>query len=226
MGARAARPRASVTRARGLRARRLLPFAGVGLAWWDRKRRSSLSQGSAAPSRDWSAWQRRSLRPAVPRSRDMRCPSGSGWDRGFSQSPARVTARGQPRVDGWMQGKPCTRFTARERPLAAKHASSWPVKPRLVAVSVAGWVRFTSAPLRPRRMGRKPRSAGFLRARKGPPAREREPPSTHSRGRADSQTRAGIWGESHRSREPARGRHPSRGWRLPSSCEARTERFG
>jgi len=72
----------------------------------------------------------------------MRCPSGSGWDRGFSQSPARVTARGQPRVDGWMRGTemaPRTRLTARERPLAAKHASSWPVKPRLVAVSAAGW---------------------------------------------------------------------------------------
>lgn len=39
-------------------------------------------------------WQRRSLQPAVQRSHDERCPSGSGWGRGVSQSPARANAHG------------------------------------------------------------------------------------------------------------------------------------
>jgi hypothetical protein len=64
-------------------------------------------------------WQCRSLQPALQRSHDERCPSGSGWGSGVSRPPARVEACRKLRVDG------------RERLLAVKHASSWPVKPRL-----------------------------------------------------------------------------------------------
>jgi len=64
-------------------------------------------------------WQCRSLHPALRRSHDERCPSGSGWGSGVSRSPVRANARRKLRVNG------------RKRLLAAKHASPWPVKPRL-----------------------------------------------------------------------------------------------
>jgi len=73
--------------------------------------------GSGVSSSD--VWQCRSLQPALQRSHDERCPSGSGWGSGVSRPPARVEARRKLRADG------------REKLLAAKHASPWPVKPRL-----------------------------------------------------------------------------------------------
>jgi len=64
------------------------------------------------------AWCRRSLLPTTPRSHDERCPSGSGWGRGLSQSPARVTACGHLWKDAGARmaecGKPHAHHCARE----------------------------------------------------------------------------------------------------------------
>lgn len=120
----------SPVQACALRARRSLPFAGVELAWWDREGVALPRAGCMGSHpghrptavRGFSSsdvWQCRSLQPALQRSHDERCPSGSGWGSGVSRPPARVEAHRKLRVDG------------RERLLAAKHASPWPVKPRL-----------------------------------------------------------------------------------------------
>jgi hypothetical protein len=72
------------------------------------------------------SWRRRSLHPAKPRSHDERCPSGSGWGRGISQSPARANAHEPPSRAtrrGWLSAGNRARIRAPEKLLAAKHAS-------------------------------------------------------------------------------------------------------
>jgi hypothetical protein len=78
-GGRRGRSRASgPSRARGNR-----PFTGPGPVWWDRQRFASPGERNRP---------HRTLQPARPRSRDVRCPSGS--DRGSPRStrPARADA--------------------------------------------------------------------------------------------------------------------------------------
>jgi len=104
-------PRASVTRAaRRVRGPRAPTLRGGGA----RVVRSSKAQ---LPDRS-DAWCRRSLLPTTPRSHDERCPSGSGWGRGLSQSPARVTACGHLWKDAGARmaecGKPHAHHCARE----------------------------------------------------------------------------------------------------------------
>ena len=97
------------------------------------------SAGSC-PSRGWGWWGRTVGNIGVSSRRssvlyDKRCPSGLGWGSGIYQSVAREgDARGRPRADGW--ARETARACARMR-LAAKHASPWPVKPRLAAVRAA-----------------------------------------------------------------------------------------
>jgi len=113
-------PSGALHRARPLRhvvfrARRSLPFAGVGLAWWDRERRRSPAgwmrgvipmtqvRGGLGVSPS-DVWQCRSLQPALQRSHDERCPSGSGWGSGVSRPPARVKRAGNC---AWMVERGC-----------------------------------------------------------------------------------------------------------------------
>jgi len=77
------------------------------------------AHGGSGDSSSSGVRQCRSLHLALQRSHDERCPSGSGWGSGVSRPPVRANARRKLRVNG------------RERLLAAKHASPWPVKPRL-----------------------------------------------------------------------------------------------
>jgi len=88
-------------------------------------------------------------------------------------------------VRGWLSAGNRTRITAHERLLAAKHASPWPVKPRLVTVSATGWgsihVGFSSGS----RMGPQPH-----RTKVSAPARVTFP-------------------QGQRRRKPARRSHPS-----------------
>jgi hypothetical protein len=62
-----------------------------------------------------SASRRRSLLPAKQRSHDERCPSGSGWGRGVSQSLVRATAHGPSSgvlQRGWLSADDRSRETA------------------------------------------------------------------------------------------------------------------
>jgi len=94
--------------------------------------RVSLPHGSGAS-------QRRSLQPAVQRSHDERCPSGSGWGKPSLAAPARVPRRRAVR--------------------AAKAARlPWPVKPRPVTPSASGGA---SAPHRTTRRRCPCRTQGF-----------------------------------------------------------------
>jgi len=78
-------------------------FASVSL-----RKRARRGSASSYPSRGWGscggivtvslphgsgASQRRSLQPAVQRSHDERCPSGSGWGKPSLAAPARVPAK-------------------------------------------------------------------------------------------------------------------------------------
>jgi len=122
------------------------PSRGPGLARWDRNGQRSL--GSVD-------WQCRPLQPAVSRSHDERCPSGSGW--GSALAPGRRKA-------AWSREKPAARAA---RPLARETSAGDRLRLEargfgLVSPGVGGATR---ARCRVRRL------AGFGRAcRRGPSA--------------------------------------------------------
>jgi len=189
-------PRASVTRAaRRVRGPRAPTLRGGGA----RVVRSSKAQ---FPDRS-GAWYRRSLLPTMPRSHDERCPSGSGWGRGLSQSPARVTACGYLWKDAGARmaecGKPHAHHCARET------AGSKACQP----------------------LARETSAGDRQRNRIGPDSRRR--PVGWSDGAQTSSDEGSCNPQGSRPREgqrgwePARRSHPSSRWRLLLSCEAEAE---
>jgi hypothetical protein len=96
------RPRASGSS----RVRGFLPFAGAG---------ARAVRSSSARSLTGACRPRRTLQPVRPRSRDERCPSGSGWGSSPSRRPARADGS-EPSTAKAARRSRWTRASARPAP--------------------------------------------------------------------------------------------------------------
>jgi hypothetical protein len=149
-------------------------------------------------------WQRRSLQPAVPRSHDERCPSGSGWGSSLSWMLARADG-GERRRRRKPDGGPLARETSAgdcrsggtgPRPRTAAHRRCCPCSVRDLVVR-RGFGRAS----RPGPSAATPRKGFGLSVTKPMPARARRAERASARWLHSLAPEAGIG----RSRGRARG---------------------